>query len=379
MPKVILGNVVERIKDKVDKDNTYLEYYIGGEHFDYGEVNVIKKALIAGSTIGPAFHMRFQPGDVLLMSRNPHLRKAGRVDFEGLCSDVSYVCRTKDDSVLMQSYLPFVFQTDSFWEFAEANKKGSTNFFLNWSDFEKYEFELPSINKQKELTDLLWSAVDTKCAYRELLIQTGEMVKAQYINMFGDPQSNPKGWPVKSFDEIAIIDANMTSEYEKYANYPHIGIDSIEKETGRLFGYRTVKEDNVISPKHLFGPQHIIYSKIRPILNKVALPDFEGLCSADAYPILPKADVCNRDFLAHVLRSDFFLSYILAFSERSQMPKVNKTQIGRFKMPLPPLVEQERFAEIMKQGEKTKSEIQQSIDSIDALIKSLMQQDFTNE
>ena len=378
MPKVILGNIVERIKDKVDKDNTDLEFYIGGEHFDYGEVQITKRAAIAGSTIGPAFHMRFQPGDVLLMSRNPHLRKAGMVDFEGICSDVSYVCRTKNEMVLLQSFLPFVFQTDSFWEFAEANKKGSTNFFLNWSDFEKYEFILPNIETQRELTELLWAAFETKTAYEKLLIHTDAIVKSQFIEMFGDPQTNPMGWPIKCFDEVATVDANMTTDYEKYADYPHIGIDSIEKNTGRLFGYRTVKEDNVISGKHVFGPQHIIYSKIRPVLNKVALPDFEGLCSADAYPILPNVKICNRDFLAHVLRSDYFLSYILAFSSRSQMPKVNKKQIGGFKLPLPPLEGQEKFAFFMHMGENAKLKLQESIDSVNTLIRALMHQDFTN-
>ena len=157
MQRVKLGDVVERIKDKVDKNNSGLEFYIGGEHFDYGEICITRKGVIAGSTIGPAFHMHFVPGDVLLMSRNPHLRKAGMVDFEGICSDVSYVCRTKDENVLLQRFLPFIFQTDDFWEFAEANKKGSTNFFLNWSDFEKYEFYLADIETQEKLVDVLWN------------------------------------------------------------------------------------------------------------------------------------------------------------------------------------------------------------------------------
>ena len=104
MPKVKLGDVVERIRDKVDKDNTHLEYYIGGEHYDNGEVCIIKKGILKGSTIGPAFNTHFNPGDVL-MSRNPHLRKAGMVDFEGICSDVSYVCRTKDEETLYSEIL----------------------------------------------------------------------------------------------------------------------------------------------------------------------------------------------------------------------------------------------------------------------------------
>ena len=140
MTKVLLKDVVYRVKEKVDKDSSGLKYYVGGEHFSSDEVTITSRGVIEGSTIGPAFHMCFKPGDVLLMSRNPHLRKASVVDFEGICSDVSYVCRTIDENVLLQSFLPFIFHTDDFWKFAEENKKGSTNFFLNWSDFEKYSF-----------------------------------------------------------------------------------------------------------------------------------------------------------------------------------------------------------------------------------------------
>ena len=169
MAKVKLKDVVMRVKDKVDKDNTDLEFYVGGEHIDGNEICVTKKGIIQGSTIGPAFHMAFKAGDVLLMSRNPHLRKASMVDFDGICSDVSYICRTKDNDVLLQCYLPFLLQSDDFWRFAEENKKGGLPFFLNWSDFERYEFELPSIEKQRELSDLLWAMQHTKQAYQDLL------------------------------------------------------------------------------------------------------------------------------------------------------------------------------------------------------------------
>ena len=179
-------------------------------------------------------------------------------------------------------------------------------------------------------------------------------------------------WPVADFDDFAKIDAVMTTEYEKYANYPHIGIDSIEKDTGRLSGYRTVREDNVISGKYIFTPNHIIYSKIRPNLNKVALPDFDGLCSADAYPILPNSKNCNRIFLAIVLRSNFFLSYVTGLSARSNMPKVNRKQIAGFKMPLPPLDLQERFAAFVEQSDKSKFALSQALADLNATYKRIM-------
>lgn len=187
-------------------------------------------------------------------------------------------------------------------------------------------------------------------------------------------------WPTKHFNEFAEIDCNMTTDYEKYADYPHIGIDSIEKGTGELKGYRTVKEDGVISGKYIFTPQHIIYSKIRPNLNKVALPNFDGLCSADAYPILPKQGICNRVFLAVAMRSEFFLEYILQFSSRTNLPKVNRKEISGFCMPLPPLDLQEDFAAFVQATDKSKyAEIQTSLNELKIIKISIKQNDFENQ
>lgn len=188
--------------------------------------------------------------------------------------------------------------------------------------------------------------------------------------MFGEYRTNSKGWPVARFDHFATIDANMTTDYERYADYPHIGIDSIVKDTGELCGYRTVREDNVISGKYIFTPEHIIYSKIRPNLNKVALPEFPGVCSADAYPILANKENCNRIYLATLLRSEYFLSYILGFSARSNMPKVNRQQISGFSAPLPPLALQERFASIYEQADKSKFCIQFAEKILNVAIKA---------
>ena len=176
---------------------------------------------------------------------------------------------------------------------------------------------------------------------------------SQFIALFGDPVVNPNEWPVLPFEKFANIDANMTTDYAKYAKFPHIGIDSIEKDSGKLSGYRTVAEDGVKSGKYIFSPKHIIYSKIRPNLNKVALPNFYGLCSADAYPILCKAN-CNRVYLAFVLRSPWFLEYVIPLSGRSNMPKVNREQIAGFTWPLPPMALQDQFAAFVEQSDKSK-------------------------
>ena len=173
--------------------------------------------------------------------------------------------------------------------------------------------------------------------------------------MFGNFEINDKKWDMTNILDVASIDTNMTKDFEKYAELPHIGIENIEKNTGKLINYISVKESNLTSGKYLFDDRHIIYSKIRPNLNKVATPDFKGLCSADSYPILTN-NKCRKEFLVFVLRSEYFLNYILSYSSRTNIPKVNKEQLGGFNFPLPPIELQNKFAEFVKQVDKQKFE-----------------------
>lgn len=253
---------------------------------------------------------------------------------------------------------------------------GATIPHIYFRDYKTETFNLEPTTCQAEIVTVLHCAEAIISARQQQLQKLDELVKARFVELFGDLKSNPMEWPVVPFTEFAKIDGNMTTDYEKYADYPHIGIDSIEKGTGALKGYRTVREDGVISGKYIFTPQHIIYSKIRPNLNKVALPDFEGLCSADAYPILPNHSNCNRVFLAIALRSEYFLEYILQFSSRTNLPKVNRKEITGFRMPLPPLKLQEQFAAFVEQTDKSKAAIQKALDEAQLLFDSLMQEFF---
>lgn len=384
MPIVKLGDVVERIKDKIDKDATDLEYYIGGEHFDYGEVVITKKAPLMGSTIGPAFHMRFMPDDVLLMSRNPHLRKAGMVDFEGICSDVSYVCRTKDENILFQRYLPFVFQTDNFWEFAESNKKGSTNFFLNWSDFARYEFFLPNIEKQRELTDLLWAAAAAKASYQHLLAQTDELVKSQFIEMFGLPDTNEHG-----FDSGVIADVVKDVHYGTSrkatddGKYIYIRMNNITYDG--LLDLSDIKRID-IPDKELAGCSvqqgDVLFNRTnsRELVGKTCSFDGTEPMVIAGYIIRLRMNgrldaACLSTFLN--LRQSKQLLLSMAKGAVGQA-NINAQEVQTIPILIPPKELQKEFLRLKKQTDKSKFELKQAIDSTSDLIRSLMQQDLSN-
>ena len=279
--------------------------------------------------------------------------------------------------IIIPAYARYCFYAHPFRsQVANITKKSVNQASFAVTDLKKIKIDVPGIDEQNAIVDKLDRTSKIIDQRNEELIQLDNLIKARFVEMFGDFKVNPMGWPIVSFEEIATIDGNMTTDYEKYADYPHIGIDSIEKETGLLKGYRTVAEDGVISGKYVFTPAHIIYSKIRPNLNKVALPDFEGLCSADAYPILPNEGKCNRVFLAYDMRSTFFLDYILQFCNRTNLPKVNRKEVAGFKTPLPPLELQDEFANFVAQVDKSKVAVQKALEETQMLFDSLMQEYF---
>lgn len=310
-------------------------------------------------------------GTVILSSRAP----IGKTAIAGckMCCNQGFKNLICSDAIYNE-YLYFFLKSKT--DYLNSLGRGATFKEISKSIVENIEIPLPEVNQQKEIAEKFKKLEQLISLRKQQLAKLDELVKARFVEMFGDFKSNSKGWSIVKFDEFAQIDGNMTTDYKKYADYPHIGIDSIEKGTGALKGYRTVKEDGVVSGKYIFTPQHIIYSKIRPNLNKVALPDFEGLCSADAYPILPNPKNCNRIFLALAMRSDYFLDYILQFSARTNLPKVNRKEIAGFSMPLPPLSLQNDFSTFVERVDQQKQTVQQSLEKLELMKKVLMQEYF---
>ena len=133
------------------------------------------------------------------------------------------------------------------------------------------------------------------------------------------PFEIPESWEWVRFFSVVEIATNLVSP-ERYFDYMHIAPDNIEKLTGTLLDCRTVAQDKVSSPNHLFFKGQILYSKIRPLLRKAVIAPFDGLCSADMYPL--KTSI-NKEYLLRYILSDLFNAQVAtAMSSRVKMPKI---------------------------------------------------------
>lgn len=142
----------------------------------------------------------------------------------------------------------------------------------------------------------------------------------------------PSSWKWARFNEIAAIQSNLVDP-GKYGDLPHIAPDNIEGWTARLLPYVSVKQAGVTSGKHRFKPGGILYSKIRPNLAKVTIADFEGLCSADMYPISPHI---LREYLVNFMITESFVDQSVSEDNRVAMPKINQAALSNILVPVPP-------------------------------------------
>lgn len=150
----------------------------------------------------------------------------------------------------------------------------------------------------------------------------------------------PDKWKaVPLLSVVQIASGQVDPKMEPYKSMTLVAPDHIEGGTGKLLSRRSAGDQKAISGKYLFGPGTVIYSKIRPYLVKATAVEFEGLCSADMYPLIPGEGV-DASYLLAVLLGDHFTSYAISVSARSGMPKINRAELAGYYLALPPLSEQ---------------------------------------
>ncbi len=147
-----------------------------------------------------------------------------------------------------------------------------------------------------------------------------------------------------SWIEARIVDPTLA----EFSSLPHVSAENILTLTGEMINVRTAFEDGMDSGKYQFDRGDVLYSKLRPYLRKATIVNFQGLCSADIYPIKTDQFRLAPAFLRALLVSDAFTEFANAASARSRMPKLNRKQLFAYEFKLPLIDTQNRIAAQLK-------------------------------
>jgi type I restriction enzyme, S subunit len=181
-------------------------------------------------------------------------------------------------------------------------------------------------------------------------------------------------WPAVPLQEVAEIERSSVKPEDIASGTSYLGLEHIQSG-GIILGCEEVEKGDLASNKFTFGPRHILYGKLRPYLAKIALPDFEGICSTDILPVLPTSRI-DRVYLAHYLRQPSMVDYASSRSTGVNLPRLSPKSLAEFPIPLPPLEEQRRIAGILDQADELRRLRTRALDKLNALGQAIFHEMF---
>lgn len=315
------------------------------------------------------FTKSFKKGQILFGRRRAYQHKACVATIDGICSGDITVIEPIEGKVY-PDLLPFIIQNDDFFEHAIKGSNGALSPRVKWEHMANFEFDLPSLSGQKVLAEKLWAAYEVKQSYLIMIEATQEMVKSQFIEMFGGDK------------------------------YPYFSLDDISQEwlKGQSFRKEDIKENGSKQCIH-YGE---LFTKYGPIINNVvSKTDIEAIRLSKRGDILfPASDVTPKgltrcsmltkddvvlggDIIILRPKEEYDAGYLSCAinQQKSQLLKrVNGAVVKHLSakglktvtIPIPPKNKQLEYISIFNQADKSISELRKSIDAIDKVIKSLI-------
>ena len=324
------------------------------------------------------FTKTFKKGQILFGRRRAYLKKAAIADFDGICSgDITVIeaIPGKVDPLL----LPFIIQNDKFFDYAVSRSAGGLSPRVKWEHLKDYEFDLPPIEEQRILADKLWAAYRLKESYKKLLTATQEMVKSQFIEMFGNPLSSIQKNELKKLGDCCQINPRRPSVSISDSDLVSFVPMPAVNEDGYIDGATNEEYGKVKKGFTYFENNDVLFAKITPCMENgkgaiaEALTNGIGMGSTEFHVLRPIEGISNPYWLLTLTRMPIFRECAAKnMSGTGGQRRVGAAFLENFMIGLPSISEQETFETIYRQADKSEFELRKSIEAIDQVIKSLI-------
>lgn len=327
--------------------------YLGLEHLDSGTLKVSR----SGADVAPKGEkLIMKKGDVLFGKRRAYQKKVAIAPFDGIFSAHGMVLRPKED-VINKDFFPMFISSDYFLDAAIAISVGSLSPTINWRDLKELEFELPELEEQQQIADILWAINHTIEAYKELLVKTDELVKSQFIEMFGDIANNPKCYEKVPFKELcyAMGDGlHGTPKYDDNGEFYFINGNNLREKS--IVITSETRRINKAEYERLFinMDEKTVLLSINGTLGNT------GFYNGEPVALGKSACYCNlgqrliREFVQGLFASDMFQEFMDMSATGTTIRNFGLKALREYKMIVPPIEEQEEYKKFVEQSDKSK-------------------------
>ena len=376
MTRYRFDQIAENSTAKKKPEDSDRERYVGLEHLDPGTLKVTRW----GAEVTPkGDKLLMERGDVLFGRRRAYQKKVGIAPFDGIFSAHGMVLRPRTD-VVDPDFFPFFISSDAFLDEAIRVSVGSLSPTANWKDLKVLEFGLPTLDKQRELAGILSEAEQLKGCYRSLLATCDDIVKSQFVEMFGDPRTQTKGLS-KLGDHVQIVNGfAFKGEFFCDSGIPVIKIANVNSSTFaqgsmKFYEYDASLERFTVSPGDL----------LISLTGTVGKDDFAFPCIVDnSYEkyylnqrnakLIPFSDLVPT-YLLHLLKNEFIHERLVRSGTGVRQCHLHNANIEAVSFKLPPRELQQEFADFAVSVDKSKFAVQKALDELNATTKKILNQE----
>lgn len=310
-----------------------------------------------------------EPGDILISVRAPvgptNVSKTRSCIGRGLSA-------IRSEKSIDADYLLYFLRY--FEPILSIEGTGSTFDAIAREDLEQIKVPLPRLTEQKRIADILQKADRIRRLRRFARQLSDGYLQSVFLEMFGDIGYQRE----VSFSEVVKIDRKQATEHER-SSLPYIGLEDIVSNQGILTKGYTLTPKIMLATNYKFTLEHILYGKLRPYLNKVLLPSFDGTCSTEILPLLPKENKILRTYLATYLMSNHFVEWASKNVEGANLPRLSPDALSNYPIPVPHMEDQERFDAIYLRIKTLQQRFTESERQAEHLFQSLLHQAFEEQ
>ena len=384
------ANLTER-----DPKAAGIDRIVGLEHLDPENLHVRRWNTLENGT---SFSRKFVPGQTLFGKRRTYQRKVAFAEFEGICSGDILTFEPKDPDVLLPELLPFICQTDAFFDHALGTSAGSLSPRTSWKALQDFEFPLPPIEEQKRIAEILWAAdeaVETLVQARknaETLVSIA--IDEMFYSAFGDLRVKLRdihnspikdGWKVLSLSDVTskIVDGVHKTPNYKGSGVPFIVVENLNR--GRSIDFsntRFISLDDHREFTKRTNPEKgdVLVSKDGTLgVSRVVETDLDFSIFVSLALLKPKRQMLDSNYLKYYIDSSIFKKHVLMHSSGSALKHIHLVDFRSAPIPVPPLDRQIYLINGVRHAEKALEDCEHHIDIVRHTKSALMREIIAGE
>ena len=342
------ANLVER-----DPEGQGVDRIVGLEHIDPENLHIRRWNTVADGT---SFSRKFVPGQTLFCKRRAYQRKVAYAEFEGICSGDILTFEPKSRKLLLPDLLPFICQSDAFFDHALDTSAGSLSPRTSWTALKDFEFPLPPLDEQQRIAEILWAADEAVNAFTSSLsvIQQSRNALLNELAAKEHPQKplgqvltyasdGPFGSKLKTehySDNGAIVVRLQNISPLRYvdSDKAYIPIDYFDELRRYSLHAGDILVAGLGDETHPVGRACIVPESLGPAINK-----------ADCFCLRPRDEIILSDYLCYFLNSNFARKEVMRITQGTTRFRINVSNLKTIKTVVPDIEEQRHFVERMKQ------------------------------